>query len=165
MNGKDVDWRTLAVDWAVDRDIWEKAKDEGKDDKSTKNDGHVEEDVDDEEHIAGHMDDDNDDDESMEDIDEENDDDLLDEEPVKRDTNDTSIFIRNLPFNCNDEDLEEHFSQFGPIRFARVVYDPTTGRSKGSGFVCFAQGKDVDTCIREAPRMQIQTPAKNVKGS
>jgi nucleolar protein 4 len=164
MNGKDVDGRTLAVDWAVDRDTWEKAKDDGKEVDVTKDDENEDENDRDED-AAGHLDDD-DDDESMEDIDEDDeDDDLLDEEPLKRDTNDTSIFIRNLPFNCNDEDLGDHFSQFGPIRFARVVYDPTTGRSKGTGFVCFAQGKDVDACIRGAPRMQIQTPAKNVKGS
>lgn len=62
-----------------------------------------------------------------------------------------TLFVRNLPFNCTDEDLEDHFSQFGSTRYARVVMDHATGRSRGTGFVCFYNPEDARACLREVP--------------
>jgi nucleolar protein 4 len=68
--------------------------------------------------------------------------------------NSTTIFVRNLPFTTLDPDLKEHFSQFGPVRYARVVMDRATERPKGTGFVCFFNVEDADNCFRLAPRFQ-----------
>jgi nucleolar protein 4 len=97
------------------------------------------------------MDDDEDEDEDG-DMDEEMDDEE-DEEPKQHRSEDKSatLFIRNLPFNCTDEDLEDHFTQFGSVRYARVVMDHATGRSRGTGFVCFYDPKDAYGCLREIP--------------
>ena len=64
----------------------------------------------------------------------------------------STLFVRNLPFSCSDEDLEDHFSQFGSTRYARIVLDHATERPKGTGFVCFYSPSDADQCIRGAPR-------------
>ncbi|KAK4908680.1 hypothetical protein LTR28_000276, partial [Elasticomyces elasticus] len=63
-----------------------------------------------------------------------------------------TLFIRNLPFSCTDEDLEDHFAQFGAVRYARVVLDPATERSRGTGFVCYYNVEDADVCLKGAPR-------------
>jgi nucleolar protein 4 len=68
--------------------------------------------------------------------------------------NSSTLFIRNLPFTTLDADLKEHFMQFGPVRYARVVMDRTTERPKGTGFVCFFNVYDADKCFRGAPRYQ-----------
>ncbi|KAF4625642.1 hypothetical protein G7Y89_g12521 [Cudoniella acicularis] len=68
--------------------------------------------------------------------------------------NSTTLFIRNLPFTTLDNDLKEHFNQFGPVRYARVVMDRATARPKGTGFVCFFKVEDADACFRGAPRFQ-----------
>ncbi|KAG9229131.1 hypothetical protein BJ875DRAFT_208545 [Amylocarpus encephaloides] len=69
--------------------------------------------------------------------------------------NSTTLFVRNLPFTTLDSDLKEHFHQFGPVRYARVVMDRATDRPRGTGFVCFFNVEDADSCFRGAPRYQL----------
>lgn len=47
----------------------------------------------------------------------------------------TNIFIANLDFDISSEDLNNTFSHFGAVSYAHVVYDNTTKRSKGYGYV------------------------------
>jgi nucleolar protein 4 len=168
VNGKEIDGRTIAVDWAVKKDEYEKtaageeedAGEEQEDDEEDEgSDGGARVDDDDEDSVGDDkdsqdeddMDDDEDEDEDG-DMDEEMDDEE-DEEPKQHRSEDKSatLFIRNLPFNCTDEDLEDHFTQFGSVRYARVVMDHATGRSRGTGFVCFYDPKDAYGCLREIP--------------
>ncbi|KAG9634795.1 RNA-binding domain-containing protein, partial [Aureobasidium melanogenum] len=158
VNGKEIDGRQLAVDWAVDKETWENtAQEETKETDTTMEDA-TEEDAADgaDEHI---MDEDDDESGSEEDEDEdmdELDDDEDDEEDVKPRTEDNSstLFIRNLPFSCTDEDLEDHFTQFGSVRYARIVVDHETERPRGTGFVCFYEVEDADNVLKIAPRHQ-----------
>ncbi|MFZ2725642.1 MAG: RNA-binding protein, partial [Methylococcaceae bacterium] len=55
---------------------------------------------------------------------------------------DKSLFIGNLPWNLNWEDLKEIFSVYGEVTYVKVVKDKETGRSKGFGFVGFANEID-----------------------
>ena len=45
------------------------------------------------------------------------------------------LFIGNLPYEANDQDLMEIFTQVGEVTSAKVIVDKFTGRSKGFGFV------------------------------
>jgi len=47
------------------------------------------------------------------------------------------LYVGNLSFDINDEELEKNFSQFGEIVSAVIIKDPVSGRSKGFGFVEF----------------------------
>jgi len=46
-----------------------------------------------------------------------------------------NIFVGNLPFSTNDDELREAFSKFGAVDSAQVIMDRETGRSRGFGFV------------------------------
>ncbi len=46
-----------------------------------------------------------------------------------------NIYVSNLSFNVQDEDLREFFAPYGEITSAKVINDRETGRSKGFGFV------------------------------
>ena len=46
-----------------------------------------------------------------------------------------NIYVSNLSFNVNDEDLKEFFAPYGEVTSAKVVNDRETGRSRGFGFV------------------------------
>lgn len=46
-----------------------------------------------------------------------------------------TIFVSNLSFNIEDDDLEGFFVDFGTVTSARVITDKQTGRSRGFGFV------------------------------
>jgi|SRR5438309_6065087 len=46
-----------------------------------------------------------------------------------------NIYVSNLSFNVQDEDLREFFAPYGEVTSAKVVNDRETGRSRGFGFV------------------------------
>ncbi len=45
------------------------------------------------------------------------------------------LFVAGLPYDLDDNELEEIFEKFGKIASARVAMDKMTGKSKGFGFV------------------------------
>lgn len=45
------------------------------------------------------------------------------------------LYVGNLPYSINEEQLTEMFSEFGEVLSAIVITDKATGRSKGFGFV------------------------------
>ncbi len=46
-----------------------------------------------------------------------------------------NIYVGNLDFKVQENDLEELFGEFGEVESARVITDKYSGRSKGFGFV------------------------------
>ena len=46
-----------------------------------------------------------------------------------------NIYVSNLSFNVQDEDLREFFASYGEITSAKVIMDKVTGQSRGFGFV------------------------------
>lgn len=46
-----------------------------------------------------------------------------------------NIYVSNLSFKVQDEDLKEFFTPYGEVTSAKVINDRETGRSKGFGFV------------------------------
>lgn len=46
-----------------------------------------------------------------------------------------NIFVSNLSFNVQDEDLREFFAPYGEVASAKVITDKFTGKSRGFGFV------------------------------
>lgn len=177
VNGKVVDGRTLAVDWSVEKSAYENANAEqgdgpGKehvvrdedDEDDLKEEDLIEDGsdvVDDSEEDVGDSEDEDgvavgdEDDVEGEDADEDDEEDEEDEPRNRTEDKTLTIFVRNLPFTCTDEDLEDHFAQFGSTRYARVVMDPVTERSRGTGFVCFYDKEAAESCLRNAPRRQI----------
>ncbi|KAB8075610.1 hypothetical protein BDV29DRAFT_171767 [Aspergillus leporis] len=172
VNGKEVDGRTLAVDWAVDKEVWDNVQQDSQEQKDEEEEKTSDVEVADE--AEADTEDDNGDlseDEDMDDIDqsdeEEENDEYEDEEDEKEDVEDertaATVFIRNLPFTCTDETLYEHFTRFGPIRYARIVVDQETERPRGTGFVCFWKAEDAVSCLRDAPKQQDSIAADKEK--
>ena len=46
-----------------------------------------------------------------------------------------NIYVSNLSFNVQDEDLREFFTPFGEVTSAKIINDRESGRSRGFGFV------------------------------
>ncbi|KZZ87602.1 RNA recognition domain-containing protein-containing protein [Ascosphaera apis ARSEF 7405] len=183
VNGKEVDGRTLAVDWAVEKKVWEEqqgeAEAEEKKDVEMK-DGDDAELSEDSEDGGVHIDNGEDDatssegessgdeDEELDEEEEEDDEDAdeAEEEKKEDDREACTIFIRNLPWTATDQTLYEHFKQFGPLRYARVVMDHETERPRGTGFVCFWKPEDCITCLKGAPRkVDVVDPRKDKKAA
>ena len=45
------------------------------------------------------------------------------------------LYVGNLPFSVNSDDLEQMFSGYGTVTSTQVISDRETGRSRGFGFV------------------------------
>lgn len=164
VNGKEVDGRTLAVDWAVEKEVWEDLKKEDKEEPEQEEEESGDLDMDEKEASSEEASDDEDEDEDeededLDDLDEVMGDDDEEEEEVEDDRTSSTIFLRNLPFTCDDETLYDHFKQFGPLRYARIVVDHETERPRGTGFVCFWKAEDATSCVRSAPKTETAPPA------
>jgi RNA recognition motif-containing protein len=46
-----------------------------------------------------------------------------------------NIYVSNLSFNVQDEDLRDFFAPYGEVTSAKVINDRETGNSRGFGFV------------------------------
>lgn len=66
------------------------------------------------------------------------------------------LYVGNLPWSLNDQSLKELFSQFGEVTEATVISDRATGRSKGFGFVTFANEADAERAIAEMTDKDIE---------
>ncbi|HLI92736.1 MAG TPA: RNA-binding protein [Puia sp.] len=46
-----------------------------------------------------------------------------------------NIYVSNLSFNVQDEDLREFFTPYGEVTSAKVIMDKITNQSRGFGFI------------------------------
>lgn len=52
-----------------------------------------------------------------------------------------NIFVSNLSYGVNSDDLRELFEGYGTVSSAKVIMDRETGRSRGFGFVEMADAE------------------------
>ena len=60
-----------------------------------------------------------------------------------------NIYVSNLSFNVQDEDLKEFFAEYGEVTSAKVITDKFTGRSRGFGFVEMSDDAAAHKVIQE----------------
>jgi RNA recognition motif-containing protein len=60
-----------------------------------------------------------------------------------------NIYVSNLSFNVQDEDLREFFAEYGEVTSAKVITDKFTNRSRGFGFVEMADDEAARKAIAE----------------
>ncbi len=63
-------------------------------------------------------------------------------------TGDTyQIYVGNLPYRIHEQELRDHFSQFGPIDQVRIVKNRQTRKSMGFGFITFSNAKAANSAL------------------
>jgi len=71
------------------------------------------------------------------------------------------LYVGNLSYDIDNERLSSMFSEYGEIKEATVIMDRLTNKSKGFGFVTFANDEDADKALRELDGKEIQ--GRNLK--
>ncbi|RZF42519.1 hypothetical protein LSTR_LSTR004438 [Laodelphax striatellus] len=61
------------------------------------------------------------------------------------------LFIGGLDYRTTDDSLKAFFEQWGEIVDVVVMKDPHTKRSRGFGFITYAQSKMVDDAMKNRP--------------
>ena len=59
-----------------------------------------------------------------------------------------NIYVGNLDFKVNEQDLENLFSEYGSVSSAKIITDKFNGRSKGFGFVEMENQNDAAKAIK-----------------
>jgi len=72
------------------------------------------------------------------------------------------LFVGNLAWEVGAEDLKEAFSKFGEITDAFVATDKFSGRSRGFGFVTFANDEDAQKAKEEMQGFELKGREINV---
>ncbi len=72
------------------------------------------------------------------------------------------VYVGNLPWSVDQEKLKEMFSSFGEITEATVISDKFSGRSKGFGFVTFANEADAAKAVTEMNEKDVEGRALKV---
>jgi len=60
-----------------------------------------------------------------------------------------NIFVANLNYKVQDEELKQLFEGFGTVVSVRIITDRRTGRSKGYGFVEMSNDEEANNAFRE----------------
>lgn len=58
-----------------------------------------------------------------------------------------NIFVGNLSFNTNEDDLRAAFEAYGQVSSARIITDRETGRSRGFAFVEMSDSSEAQAAI------------------
>lgn len=73
-----------------------------------------------------------------------------------------TLFVGNLPFKVDEATLEAFFRELGEVNSVRIITDPSTGRSRGFGFVEMASDDEADVVVKEADGKEFQGRALKV---
>lgn len=67
-----------------------------------------------------------------------------------------NIFVSNLSFNIQDEDLRDFFTSYGEVTSAKIINDKETGRSRGFGFVEMSDDTAAQQAISELDQATVE---------
>jgi len=60
-----------------------------------------------------------------------------------------NIYVGNLSYKVNEEDLEEIFKEYGSVNACRIITDKLNGRSRGFAFVEMENQEHANKAISE----------------
>ena len=66
------------------------------------------------------------------------------------------IYVGQLPYNVNENELKEIFSEYGEIASLNLIKDRFTGRSKGFCFIDMPNNSEADKAIKALNKSSIQ---------
>merc|ERR1719198_1744736 len=65
------------------------------------------------------------------------------------------LFIGQLAFDAEEDDIRDKFSRVGDIVSVQIIKDRESGKSKGFGFVKFANTSDAEKALRTMDNVEI----------
>jgi RNA recognition motif-containing protein len=73
-----------------------------------------------------------------------------------------NIYVSNLGFSVQDEDLRKFFAPYGEVTSAKVISDKFTGQSRGFGFVEMSDNEAGKKAIAELDQATVEGRAIKV---
>ena len=63
------------------------------------------------------------------------------------------LYVGNLPWKSTEEEIAEHFGQFGEVKTVNIITDRESGRSRG---FCFVEMENADEAIEKLDGQDFQ---------
>ena len=73
-----------------------------------------------------------------------------------------NMYVSNLGFHVEEEDLKQLFEAFGQVSSAKVIKDRETGRSRGFGFVEMASDEQANKAMSSLNNKEIEGRAISI---
>jgi len=67
-----------------------------------------------------------------------------------------NIYVGNLSYKTTDDELRQHFEQFGEVSSAKVITDRETGQSKGFGFVEMPNDSEANEAVDQSNGFELK---------
>lgn len=72
------------------------------------------------------------------------------------------LYVGNLSYSTTEDDIRDAFAKIGEVASAKLIIDPTNGRSKGFAFVEMANDDDAQKAISSLNGTDLQGRTINV---
>lgn len=72
------------------------------------------------------------------------------------------MYVSNLGFHVQEEDLKQLFESFGEVTSAKVIKDRETGRSRGFGFVEMASSEQANKAMSSLNNKEVEGRAISI---
>lgn len=73
-----------------------------------------------------------------------------------------NMYVSNLSFQVQEEDLRQLFESFGEVSSAKIITDRETGRSRGFGFVEMSSSDEANKAMSSLNNKDVQGRAISV---
>jgi cold-inducible RNA-binding protein len=74
----------------------------------------------------------------------------------------TKLYVGNLSYDTTENDLQDFFAACGPVSQAEVIFDRSTNRSRGFGFVTMASEEAAEAAVQQLNGKDLQGRALTV---
>ena len=68
---------------------------------------------------------------------------------TEKEKKDETLYVGNLPYRANENDVKTLFEQFGEVKSVRLMKDKKTGKRRGFGFVVMDSKEGLEKAISE----------------
>jgi RNA recognition motif-containing protein len=70
--------------------------------------------------------------------------------------NQNRLFVGNLSYQTMENDLQDYFSQSGPVTSVNLMLDKVTGKSRGFAFIEFATSEEAAKAVEQFHNKEFQ---------